>query len=311
MKIKMIINLSIENYKVKDKIMLNNFRANVEKFTSIKDISQNAFIMINQLYYSSIITESLKILSKILTNTYKYREQDLKIFSNPTKPILLSLYFTLDNIPYYYCYNVELLPKGFKYESLIEYNDVKDSIKTLYEIEHETFSERSEIIEKTGINPFLNIHFTDNIELINTKYPLTYYLNTFTLLGFGEINNYNDSYFNEIKKLNLSISVEQLKNKGTIVFDYSFNLINYKVLERILVLCNRLNIQIIFTTNNSKILNHSCIDYNEIWLNDYNKFKDIFYFYSLDEYEDIHRHKDLEKAYLNGNFGGIPFISYI
>ena len=128
------------------------------------------------------------------------------------------------------------------------------------------------------INPFLNIHFTDYTELLDSNYPLSYYLDTFNLLGFGHINNYNDSFFNEVKKLNLSVSIEQLKNKGTIIFDYSFNLINYNLLKRILTVCNELNIQIIFVTNNTKVLNHPFIQYDEIWLNDYNKFKDIFYF---------------------------------
>ena len=128
------------------------------------------------------------------------------------------------------------------------------------------------------------------------------------MLGFGHINNYNDSFFNEVKKLNLSISVEQLKNKGTIIFDHSFNLINYNLLKRILTVCNELNIQIIFVTNNTKILDHPCIQYDEIWLNEYNKLKNTFDFYSLVEIPDIHRYKNIEKSYLSGTFGGIPFI---
>ena len=89
----MIINLSVENYKVKDRVVLNNFKLNIDKFNSIEDISKSAFIMINQLYYSFIIPESLKILYKILNNTYNFADQDLKIFSDPTKPIFISLYF--------------------------------------------------------------------------------------------------------------------------------------------------------------------------------------------------------------------------
>lgn len=307
----MIINLSVENYKVKDRVVLNNFKLNIDKFNSIEDISKNAFIMINQLYYSFIIPESLKVLYKILNNTYNFVDQDLKIFSDPTKPIFISLYFTIDNPPHYYCYNVELLPEGIRYESLIEYNDVLESIKDIYEIEYENLSIESKLTEITEINPFLNIHFTDYPELLDSKYPLSYYLDTFNLLGFGQINNYNDSFFNEVKKLNLSISIEQLKNKGTIILDHSFNLINYNLLKRILTVCNELNIQIIFVTNNTKVLDHPCIQYDEIWLNEYNKLKDTFDFYSLVEIPDIHEYKNIEKSYLNGTFGGIPFIPHI
>lgn len=307
----MIINLSVENYKVKDRVVLNNFKLNIDKFNSTEDISKNAFIMINQLYYSFIIPESLKILYKILNNTYNFADQDLKIFSDPTKPIFISLYFTTNDPPHYYCYNVELLPEGIRYESLIEYNDVLGSTKDIYKVEYENLSIESKLTEVTEINPFSNIHFTDYPELLDSKHPLSYYLDTFNLLGFGHINNYNDSFFNEVKKLNLSISVEQLKNKGTIIFDHCFNLINYKLLKRILTVCNELNIQIIFVTNNTKILDHPYIQYDEIWLNEYNKLKNTFYFYSLVEIPDIHRYKNIEKSYLNGTFGGIPFIPHI
>ena len=39
----MIINLSVENYKVKDRVVLNNFKLNIDKFNSIEDISKKCF----------------------------------------------------------------------------------------------------------------------------------------------------------------------------------------------------------------------------------------------------------------------------
>lgn len=56
--------------------------------------------------------------------------------------------------------------------------------------------------------------------------------------------------------------------------------------------------QIIFVTNNTKILDHPYIQYDEIWLNEYNKLKDIFYFYSLVEIPDIHKYKNRKKSYI-------------
>ena len=70
---------------------------------------------------------------------------------------------------------------------------------------------------------------------------------------------------------------------------------------------NQKNAQLIFTTHNTFLLKHSLFRRDQIWLMEKNKDQatDLF---SLSEF-NVRKDKNIERGYLAGRFGAIPFIS--
>ena len=65
--------------------------------------------------------------------------------------------------------------------------------------------------------------------------------------------------------------------------------------------------QLVFTTHESNVLDLEIFRQDEIWFTEKNK-EGATKLYSLEEFKPQHNN-DIEKAYLQGRFGAIPFIA--
>jgi hypothetical protein len=85
--------------------------------------------------------------------------------------------------------------------------------------------------------------------------------------------------------------------------------LTYKFVEEFLRVVKRRNIQLIITTHESYLLDLNLLRQDEIWITDKNN-KGETSVYSLDEY-NIRFDKKVDKAYLDGRYGGVPIFRTI
>ncbi len=67
------------------------------------------------------------------------------------------------------------------------------------------------------------------------------------------------------------------------------------------------NVQLIFTTHESTIMDQKLLRRDEIWFVERNK-DNVSHLYSLDRFKERYD-KKLSKAYLEGRYGAVPKIS--
>ena len=81
-------------------------------------------------------------------------------------------------------------------------------------------------------------------------------------------------------------------------------MLTYRFMEIFLDLAKKRNVQLIFTTHESRLLNFELFRRDEVWFvnKDENGASEV---YSLDEYNERFD-KKLDKAYLEGRYGGVP-----
>jgi hypothetical protein len=70
---------------------------------------------------------------------------------------------------------------------------------------------------------------------------------------------------------------------------------------------NKSNAQLIFTTHNTNLLDQDIFRRDQIWFTEKNPEKGCSDLYSLTEYSP-RKDKDIEKGYLAGKYGALPFI---
>ena len=68
--------------------------------------------------------------------------------------------------------------------------------------------------------------------------------------------------------------------------------------------------QLIFTTHNTQLLSDHIFRKDQIWITDKDKKTGIGTLNSLNDFSDIRDSWDIGKAYLQGRFGGIPFVNF-
>ncbi|MCY6371226.1 AAA family ATPase [Clostridium ganghwense] len=85
--------------------------------------------------------------------------------------------------------------------------------------------------------------------------------------------------------------------------------LTYKFVEEFLKQANKKNIQLIITTHEARLLDFGLVRQDEIWLSNKN-IKGETELYSLDEY-NVRFDQKIEKAYLEGRYGGVPIFSSI
>ncbi len=85
--------------------------------------------------------------------------------------------------------------------------------------------------------------------------------------------------------------------------------LTYKFVETFLNIAQKKNIQLIVTTHESRLMDFELLRRDEIWFVNKNKFgmSDI---YSLEEYNARFDPK-IDKAYLEGRYGGVPIFSTV
>jgi AAA15 family ATPase/GTPase len=71
---------------------------------------------------------------------------------------------------------------------------------------------------------------------------------------------------------------------------------------------NKNNAQLIFTTHNTNLLDQDIFRRDQIWFTEKNPSKGSTDLYSLIEFSP-RKDKDIQKGYLTGRYGAIPFIS--
>ncbi|EOR20426.1 AAA family ATPase [Clostridium sartagoforme] len=85
--------------------------------------------------------------------------------------------------------------------------------------------------------------------------------------------------------------------------------LTYKFIQEFLKLANNRNTQLIITTHEARLLDFELLRQDEIWISNKGDLGDTS-LYSLDEY-NIRFDKKVEKAYLEGRYGGVPIFSSI
>jgi hypothetical protein len=85
--------------------------------------------------------------------------------------------------------------------------------------------------------------------------------------------------------------------------------LTYKFISEYLKIAEKRNIQLIVTTHESRLLDFDLLRKDEIWFVDKNITGESS-IYSLDEYNDRFD-KKIDKAYLEGRYGGVPIFSAI
>ncbi len=108
----------------------------------------------------------------------------------------------------------------------------------------------------------------------------------------------------------LDILLSSAENKVFVVDELDRSLhpnLTYKFIELFYQLAEKKNIQLIFTTHESKIMDLNLVRQDEIWFVERNKFNESI-LYSLDSFKERYD-KRIEKAYLDGRYGAIPLFS--
>ena len=83
--------------------------------------------------------------------------------------------------------------------------------------------------------------------------------------------------------------------------------LTYHFVKEYLAMAKNRNVQLIVTTHESRIMDFDLLRQDEIWMINKNENGDAD-IYSLDEY-NIRFDKKVDKAYLEGRYGGIPLFS--
>ena len=85
--------------------------------------------------------------------------------------------------------------------------------------------------------------------------------------------------------------------------------LTYKFIQEFLAVAQKKNIQLVITTHESRLLDFGLLRQDEIWIA--NKLiTGETELYSLDEY-NVRFDKKVDKAYLEGRYGGVPIFSSI
>lgn len=85
--------------------------------------------------------------------------------------------------------------------------------------------------------------------------------------------------------------------------------LTYKFVEEFLKLANERNVQLVITTHEARLLDFGLVRQDEIWISNKN-IQGETQLYSLDEY-NVRFDQKVEKAYLEGRYGGVPIFSSI
>ncbi|MHB1454275.1 MAG: AAA family ATPase [Saccharofermentanales bacterium] len=85
--------------------------------------------------------------------------------------------------------------------------------------------------------------------------------------------------------------------------------LTFKLVKEFLLLASKRNIQLIITTHESRLLDFGLLRQDEIWMVNKNS-EGATDLYSLDEY-NVRFDKKVDKAYLEGRYGGVPIFSSI
>lgn len=85
--------------------------------------------------------------------------------------------------------------------------------------------------------------------------------------------------------------------------------LTYKFIDEFLKLAKKRNIQLIITTHEARLLDFDLLRQDEIWISDKSS-KGETVLYSLDEY-NVRFDQKIEKAYLEGRYGGVPIFNAI
>ena len=70
---------------------------------------------------------------------------------------------------------------------------------------------------------------------------------------------------------------------------------------------NTKNAQLIFATHDTNLLNSSLFRRDQIWLTEKDKYASTNIF-SLAQFNDVRKTEDFEKQYIQGKYGGIPYL---
>ena len=107
----------------------------------------------------------------------------------------------------------------------------------------------------------------------------------------------------------LDILISNEKNKIYVIDELERSLhpkLTYKFLELFFVHLKENNTHLIFTTNDSTIMDQELLRRDEIWFVERNK-DNVSHLYSLDRFKERYD-KKLSKAYLEGRYGAVPVL---
>ncbi len=110
----------------------------------------------------------------------------------------------------------------------------------------------------------------------------------------------------------LDILMNNDKNKVYIIDEMERSLhpkLTYKFIEIFFRLLNENNIQLIFTTHESTIMNQDLLRRDEIWFIERNN-ENISHLYALDRFKERYD-RNISKSYLEGRYGAIPVFKNI
>lgn len=85
--------------------------------------------------------------------------------------------------------------------------------------------------------------------------------------------------------------------------------LTYKFIEAFLKIAEKKSVQLVITTHESRLLDFGLLRQDEVWLMNKNKDGES-QLYSLDEY-NVRFDQKIDKAYLEGRYGGVPIFSTI
>jgi AAA15 family ATPase/GTPase len=174
-----------------------------------------------------------------------------------------------------------------------------ESVKTKLEDEH---SNSAKMSLRTS-DAFFNLVFQKNKEPVITTIKLEHG-NSFYDFDFNEESDGTRRLFDLLEIL--------ISNKSNVVYaidEMERSLhpkLTYKFLELFFEFLSKKNIQLIFTTHESTIMDQELLRRDEIWFVERNE-NNATFVYSLDRFKERYD-KKLSKAYLDGRYGAIPIF---
>ncbi|MEN8904405.1 MAG: ATP/GTP-binding protein [Clostridiales bacterium] len=250
---------------------------------------------------------------RFFKDVYEWFEEDL-ITILPDQPITSFEYFYGDNGHNKINQLIEVFDTGISKVKVdkISFADLKNKLpRELAEKIISTFKKKLDESDKER-KAMLSLRTKEafyNLEGVIGEEP------TITTIMLEHGNAFGDFEFSEesdgTRRLFdlLDILISDEKNKVYIIDELERSLhpkLTYKFVELFFDILKNNNIQLIFTTHESTIMDQNLLRRDEIWFVERNR-ENVSRLYSLDRFKERYD-KKLSKAYLEGRYGAIPIL---
>jgi AAA15 family ATPase/GTPase len=195
---------------------------------------------------------------------------------------------------------------GITVDAITKFNKKNEVLKFLKEAD---ISIENIIIQEKEIDSENGISVEINGEPQKTKHVQ---ISIFMNHGDGVVFNLNKESSGTQKLFFLiGVWLEVLENGYTLVLDELQNSLHPKLVEHLVKMfhnpeLNKKGAQIIFTTHESSLLDQEIFRRDQIWFCE--KENNATQVFSLSEFKVRKGVDDLEKAYLSGRYGAVPFL---